>query len=80
MSMLINFVDDFTPLFGTADDRRVDLANVGPKRHNLQAVTNCCANCVETSRPQQCGPDLPFLCKPAMRTRWMAGAVSHKSG
>ena len=25
------------------------------------AVTNCCANCVETSRPQQWGPDLPFF-------------------
>ena len=26
------------------------------------------------------GPDLPFLCKPAMRTRWMAGTAPHKSG
>ena len=37
----------------------------------LTAVTNCCANCVEPS----C-----FLGKPAMRTRWMAGAAPHKSG
>ena len=28
----------------------------------------------------QCGPDLPFLGKPAMRTRWMAGAAPHKRG
>ena len=28
------------------------------------AVTNCCTNCVEPSRPHQ----------------WMAGAASHKSG
>ena len=27
----------------------------------VTAVTNCCANCVETSRPQQWGPDLPPL-------------------
>ena len=25
-------------------------------------------------------PDLPFFGMPAMRTRWMAGAVAHKSG
>ena len=25
------------------------------------AVTNCCAKCVKTSRPQQWGPDLPFF-------------------
>ena len=31
------------------------------------AVTNCCANCVEPSRPQQWGPDIPFFGKPAMR-------------
>ena len=36
----------------------------------VTAVTNCCANCVEP---------LPFLGKPAMRTRWMAGADSQKS-
>ena len=46
----------------------------------VTAATNCCANYVETSRPQQWGPDLPFLGKPAKRTRWMAGAAPHKSG
>ena len=46
----------------------------------VTAVTNCCANCVEPSRPKKWVPDLPFLGKPAMRTRWMAGAASHKSG
>ena len=25
------------------------------------AVTNCCVNCVEPSRPQQWGPDLPLF-------------------
>ena len=27
----------------------------------VTAVTDCCANCVETSRPQQWGPDLSFF-------------------
>ena len=27
----------------------------------VTAVINCCANCVEPSRPQQWGPDIPFL-------------------
>ena len=27
----------------------------------VTAVTNCCANCVVPSRPQQWGPDLPFF-------------------
>ena len=44
---------------------------------SVTAVTNCCANCVEFFRLQQWGPDLPFLGKPVMRTRWMA---HHKSG
>ena len=44
------------------------------------AVTNCCANCLETSRPQHWVPDLLFLYKSAMLTRWMAGASPHKSG
>ena len=49
---------------------------------SVTAVTGCCANCVETSRPQQWMPDLPFFLggKPSMRTRWMAGAAPHKSG
>ena len=42
------------------------------------AVTICCATCVEPSRSQQWGTDLPFLSKPTMRSRWMAGAVPHK--
>ena len=44
------------------------------KRCSCNGGTNCRANCVKTFRPQQCGPDLPFLSKPAMRTHWMAGA------
>ena len=27
----------------------------------VTADSICCANCVEPSRPQQCGPDLPFF-------------------
>ena len=46
----------------------------------VTVVSSCCANCVEPPRPQQWGPDLPFLGMPAMRTRWMAGAAAHKSG
>ena len=44
----------------------------------VTAVTNCCANCVETSRSQQWGfRSTVFLGKPAMRTRCMAGAAPH---
>ena len=46
----------------------------------VTADSSCCAICVEPPRPQQWGPDLPFLGMPAMRTRWMAGAAAHKSG
>ena len=46
----------------------------------VTADSSCCANCVEPPRLQQWGPDLPLLGMPAMRTRWMAGAVAHKSG
>ena len=46
----------------------------------VTADSSCCANCVEPPRPQQWGPDLPFLGMPAMPTRWMAGAAAHKSG
>ena len=40
----------------------------------VTAVTNCCANCVEPSRPQYWGPNLPFWgasrqCGP---TGWLA--------
>ena len=46
----------------------------------VTADSSCCASCVEPPRPQQWGPDLPFLGMPVMRTRWLAGAVAHKSG
>ena len=47
----------------------------------VTAVTNCCANCVEASRPQQWGPDLPvFFGKLAMQTQWMANALLIKAG
>ena len=32
----------------------------------------------QTFPPQQWGPDLQFLGKPAIRTRWMSGAAPHK--
>ena len=43
----------------------------------VTAVTNCCANCVETFRNG--GPIFHFFSKPAMRTRWMASASPHKN-
>ena len=46
----------------------------------VTAVTNCCSNCVETSRPRNGGPIFRCLGGPAMRIRWMAGAAPHKSG
>ena len=47
----------------------------------VTADSSCCANCVDPTRPQHWGPDLPFfLGMPAMRTRWMASATAHKSG
>ena len=59
------------PRFDTLTDQN----HQGSKRHSLQAsggaVTankNCCANCVEPSRPQQWGPDLPFWGMSATRT------------
>ena len=47
---------------------------------DVTADSSCYENCVELSRPQEWGPDLPFLGMPAMRTQWMAGAAAHKSG
>ena len=40
----------------------------------VTAVTNCCANCVEPSRPQQCGPDLPcfWASRPCGPAGWLA--------
>ena len=39
----------------------------------VTAVTNYCANCVEHSRPQQWGPDLPFLAsRPCGLVGWLA--------
>ena len=46
----------------------------------VTAVTNGCAHCVEVSRPEHWVLDLPYLGKPVMQTRWMAGATPHKSG
>ena len=45
----------------------------------VTADSSCCENCVEPPRPQQWGPDLPFLGM-CYIMRWMAGAAAHKSG
>ena len=44
------------------------------KQWSCQDGTNCCANCVETSRPQQWVADLPFLCarRPCEPAGWLA--------
>ena len=42
--------------------------------NDTAALANCCANCVDTSRPQQWGPDLPFLGQAIHST------APHKSG
>ena len=47
----------------------------------ITANSSCCANCGRTSPPPAVGARFTvFLGMPAMRTRWMAGAVAHKSG
>ena len=46
----------------------------------VTAVTNCCANCVKPSSPSFGGPIYRFLGKPAIWTRWMAGAALTKAG
>ena len=40
----------------------------------VTSVTNCCANCVEPSRPQQWGHDLPFIwtSRPCGPAGWLA--------
>ena len=53
----------------------------GSKRHSLQAVelsqwTQAAVQIV-SNLP---APIYRFLCMPAMRTCWMAGAAAHKSG
>ena len=41
---------------------------------SVAAVTNCCANCVKPSRPQQWGPDLTFCgaSRPCGPAGWLA--------
>ena len=58
----------------------------GSKRHSLQAVelpqrTQAAVQIVSNlPAPSNGGPIYRFLGMPAMRTRWMSGAVAHKSG
>ena len=42
---------------------------------SVTADTNCCANCVELSRPQQWGPDrftVLWACRPCGPAGWLA--------
>ena len=50
------------------------------KRWSCHSGYKLLCNCVESTRPQRWGPDLPLLGKLVMRTGWMAGAAPHKSG
>ena len=58
----------------------------GSKRHSLQAVelsqrTQAAVQIVsKLPAPSNGGPIYHFWGIPAMQTRWMAGAVAHKSG
>ena len=59
---------------------------LGFKRHSLQAVelsqrTQAAVQIVsKLPAPSNGGPIYCVLGMPVMRTRWMAGAVAHKSG
>ena len=76
--------NDFTYLtLSNAFDASNNNCNSGSKRHSLHAVElsqrsgKPCANCVDLFPPPAMGARLPFLVKPAMRTRWMAGNAPH---
>ena len=43
------------------EDERGDHMTQPTSGGAVTADKNCCANCVEPSRPQQWGPDLPFF-------------------
>ena len=49
------------------------------KRWSCHSELKLLCKLCRTSPPPAMGSDLPFLGMPAMRTRWMAGAVAHKS-
>ena len=49
-------------------------------RKSITADTSCCASCVEPSRPQQWGPNLPFFGHAGRAELGMAGAAAHKYG
>ena len=60
-----------------------DLVVCGSKRHSLQAVELSQTSVQIVSKPSDPsngGPIYRLLCKPVMRTRWMAGAIPHRSG
>ena len=44
----------------------------------VTAVTNCCANCVEPSRPHQLGPDIPLLWQAGHADGWHCSSNSNK--
>ena len=75
-------VRSFSELLNGEEDHRT----IGSKRHSLQAVelsqqTQAAVQIVSNlPAPSNGGQIYRFLGMPAMRTRWMAGAVAHKSG
>ena len=68
------------------DNDTDDYYDDGSKRHSLQAVElsqwfQAAVQIVSNlPAPSNGGPIYRFLGMPAMRTRWMAGAATHKSG
>ena len=45
---------------------------------SVTAVTNCCANCVEPSRPQQWEPEIPFFWQAGHADGWRCSSNSNK--
>ena len=63
---IINIVSAYAPQVGLSAEEKDDfwdrLQTTQPTSGGaVTADKNCCANCVEPSRPQQWGPDLPFF-------------------
>ena len=71
---------------GQSCDDIVDVVRLGSKQHSLQAVersqrTQAAVQIVSNlPAPSNGGPIYRFWGMPALRTRWIAGAVAHKSG
>ena len=93
LPFLLNvFIDDYISRFNILreienpihlhEDHRDDIGG-GSKRHSLKAVELSQTDVQIVSNlpaPSNWVPIYRFFIKPAMRTRCMAGAASHKSG